>query len=223
MLEDYEGTFFETEKGYTLNDILMELQEYYPHMSIEPQIEYAYLDCGADGIEEMALRIKGMGIYNLDDDSTIVCVIKEIEEKLECSYFYETWARSDTQLNYYGYVTSGGSNSASNHGWSESYIDKDGKWNFICYIEEEYDITAFSWNDKLSALSDVVADKQYDGTIVMTTIRFEEILDEEDYENVKRYYSYYVDSVEDDVYMDGIYSEIFEEAGVEIDQLEEIE
>ncbi len=71
----------------------------------------------------MVLRLNGMEIYAEDDDSTLVYIIKYIDGKLSICYYYETWARSETTINEYGYCQSGGSGGASNHGMENSLID----------------------------------------------------------------------------------------------------
>ncbi len=222
MPSGYEAIQFEKTKGYTLSELLAVLKGKYTDVDIDMEIDYAYLDCGNDGVEELAIRFNGISVEG-PEISTQVYVIKDIEEKLECCYYYETWSRSHTDINCYGYVTSSGSNGASNHGYDAGYIDADGKWNFIHYTEEEWNVGALDWNQKFGKLSEIAAGKQYEGYIVVTTTRFEEILTDEDFYHMKNYYAYYVDGVEGDVYSDGIYKEIFDEAGVKTYRPEEIE
>lgn len=209
--------------GYSLSDMLESFDEQYWGMEQEPTVEYAYLDCGNDGVEELAVRFVGMGIYSPGDDSTLVLIIKEIDEKLELCYLYETWARSETTLNQYGYITSGGSNGASNHGYGAGYIDAAGKWNYLYYMEEEVDINQLAFHEALANVPVVAETKEYEGNIIVCTTTFEDMSSPEAYLKAERFYSYAVDGVEGDVYSEGVYKEIFDEAGVKFYLPEEID
>ncbi len=222
MPNGYEAIKFETTKGYTMFELLTILEEKYTDVDIDMEIDYAYLDCGNDGVEELAIRFNGISNEG-PEISTQVYVMKEIEGKLECCYYYETWSRSHTDINCYGYVTSFGSNGASNHGYDAGYIDADGKWNFIHYTEEEWNIDGLFCDGTLGKVPDIAAGKQYEGNIVVTTTRFEEILTDEDFYNMEKYYAFYVDGVESDVYSDSVYKDIFDEAGVKLYQPKEID
>ena len=220
---DKLGGELSPDKGYYLDDIVHSFLEdgKYPMMEKEPVINYAYLDCGNDGVEEFAVQFTGMGIYNQGDDSTLVFIIKEKDDKLELCYCYETWARSETKTNQYGYVYSGGSNGATNHGVDYGYIDATGTWNFIYYTEEELEIRQLTYPKKLAKIWKVAKKKKYQGAIIFVTTFFEEYSEKEP--DREAFYSYFVDGVEGDVYSEGIYKEIFEEAGVKVYLWDEIE
>ena len=227
MHMDWQEGIFETGRGYTLDEILNALSEAYWALEEQPEIHYLYMDCGNDGVQELAVEFYGMSIYSPGDDSTLVYVIKEREGQLELCYCYETWARSHSELNYYGYYTSGGSNGASNHGWDAGYINAEGDWNFIYYTEEELDINQLSADWELNLIPGIAKSKQYDGEIIVVTTRFDEIVydgDTSNYYDIQRYHSYFVDGVDEgvDVYSDGVYKEIFDEAGVVTYLYEEI-
>ena len=225
MHSSYEGTFYEFEKGYTLDEIIDILKSGYG-LEKEPTITYAEMDCGNDQIKELAVCFHGMNIYEPDDDSTLVYIIKNIDSELELCYEYETWARSYSTINYYGYYTSGGSNGATNHGYNSGYVDGSGNWNFINYTEEEMDIEQLSWNDTLGKIPEIAATKTYEGSIVFLTTNFEEIATEEDYYNVERFYSFDVydpEYTDSDLYTTSVYQQIFDEAGVTVYSLDEID
>ena len=86
--------------GYSLSALIEGFKDWYYGMQEPLTVEYAYIDCGNDGVEELAVRFVGMGIYEPGDDSTVVYVIKEIDGQLEYCYKYQTWARSETTLNH---------------------------------------------------------------------------------------------------------------------------
>lgn len=222
---DKLGGELSPDKGYYLEDIVYSFLENdrYQLMKKEPAINYAYLDCGNDGVQEFAVEFKGMGIYDQSDASTLVFIIKEKDEKLELCYCYETWARSETITNQYGYVYSGGSNGATNHGVDYGYIDAAGTWNFIYYTEQELEIRQLTYPKKLAKIWKAAKKKKYKGEIIFVTTTFDEYSEKEPDKEIKQFYSYFVDGVEGDVYSKGVYKEIFEEAGVEMHRWEEIE
>jgi len=115
---------------YTLEDILDLLQMDYwmdgggADREIA-EMEYAYLDCGGDGFHELAVRLTGMGICGAGDDSSITFLISCKSGRLELCYAFENWCRSWTDMYYYGFVDSGGSNGASNYAFDELFLDAD--------------------------------------------------------------------------------------------------
>ena len=88
-------------------------------------VEYAILDCGGDGFEEMAIRFIGMNTYSLNDDSDLTVIVTCKNGYLELVSSFETWARSFTTINYDGIISSGGSGGAGDHYFSKTYMDAD--------------------------------------------------------------------------------------------------
>lgn len=101
------------------------------------EIQYAYLDLGADEIPELLVTFVGMDIYAQDDDSTWEYVIRYDGAGLNVCYDFETWARSDTSVSYYGVVSSGGSNGASSHSYSAGVLDAQGQYQELYSLNEE--------------------------------------------------------------------------------------
>ncbi len=165
-------------------------------------MEYAAIDCGADGIPELALKIQGPFI---ESSSTMTLIIKELEGKLQVIFSYAEWSRSSTDINKYGYITSGGSNGASNHGYDVSILDADGGYTFGYYEEEESDVRGY--------ITDNTYDPEKDGVICMYSLRIGEYSEDND----KEYYTYRVydyDNFEEkdipDLYTDSIYKKIMD-------------
>ena len=167
---------------YTLQELLDTLyeiihtEEYYYHFDENSDIStisYANIDCGADGIPELALYIPGPFV---DSEGGLTLIVKELEGKLQVVYGFVDWSRSSTSINEYGYITSGGSNGASNHGYDVSIIDKDGVYTFGFYEEEESDITQFASQNYYNKEFDysVFDSIKYDGIIVINTLRIGE-------------------------------------------------
>lgn len=235
MPKDYMGeALFKKGSEYTLLEVLDVVTTYYsrdPSDQKIDSIDYGYIDCGKDGVNELVLRFNGMDIYDKDDDSTVVYIIKCIDGKLSLCYSYETWARCYASINVYGYYQSAGSNGASNHGSEDGVIDKDGNWHPIVYIESETDINQLTWIDELKQLPKVAETKGISDVIQLDTMRFDYDANVADsYENGSKEccYTFYVldenwELIEDaNLYTDSIYQEIFDEASVPFITPEEV-
>lgn len=226
VLEDKK--YFEEGKGYTLSEIVDVLTEHYFEYSDDKEMEsvsYAYIDCGMDGVKELAICFTGMDIYGQNDDSTLVYIIKNIDDRLQLCYCYETWARCGASINEYGYYVSAGSGGASNHSADSGLIDKNGEWQYIAGIEQEADIFLISYPEELSKICTVAQEKTYDGTIVFYTIslvdykekgRYVGTSTEDEIYSFEVYDENFEKIVEPDMYTDSVYKEIFDEAGVAV-------
>ncbi|MBR6402286.1 MAG: hypothetical protein IKS48_02750 [Eubacterium sp.] len=135
-----------TEKQYTLSELRDDLYAGLSQGNLE-SMEYAYIDCGADGVKEMALRIHGSFI---EENSSVTYVVKEMDSSLQVVYAYPEWSRSSTNLNEYGFISGGGSNGATNHCYEVAYINAEGKYNYGYYQEEESNVDQFAINKEHS-------------------------------------------------------------------------
>lgn len=152
------GLFKPERTEWTLPDILAWIQETYGESfdrELTPQIEYAYMDCGEDGYEEMQLKFKGLDIYAPEDGSDLTLIITGKNGRLEIIYAYETWPRSYDATDYYGRTSGGGSNGAGDHVFHLEYVDENGdihtvytgEWLggwWLSYISEDAYQKAFS-------------------------------------------------------------------------------
>ncbi|WP_010250602.1 hypothetical protein [Acetivibrio cellulolyticus] len=209
---------------YTFSEVLDIVTTNYYNYSSNKKIKYidhSYIDCGKDGVNELALRLNGMDIYSEDDDSTLVYIIKYINGKLSVCYYYETWARSESTINEYGYYQSYGSGGASNHGAEYGLIDKDGNWQPIVYIESETDINQLALSDKLGQIPKMAEAKGISGGIELDTIRFDNnsnAANSDEIGNKECFYTFYIyddnwEPIKDpNLYTNSIYKEIFDEA-----------
>ncbi|NLP14050.1 MAG: hypothetical protein GX383_06170 [Clostridium sp.] len=224
---EYTGeTLFEAGSEYSLSELLHLVTDHYLEYSTNKKIgyiDYSYIDCGKDGVNELALRFNGIDIYYEDDDSTLVYIIKYIDGKLSVCYYYETWVRSDSAINKYGYYKSSGSGGASNHGEEYGLIDKDGNWHFIASIESELDINQLAWSDELKQIPETAETKGISGNIELITLCFDKSVYEFNTDEVghkERFYTFNVyddnwELIEDEnLYTNSIYKEIFDEASV---------
>lgn len=222
--DDMGEAFYKKGSEYTLSEVLDIVTAYYFKYSTNKKIkyiDYSYIDCGKDGVNELVLRLNGMDKYDTDDDSTLVYIIKYIDGKLSLCYYYETWARSHSIMNEYGYYQSGGSNGASNHGIDYGLIDKNGNWQFIVSIESELDINQLAWSEELGQIPKVAETEGITGGIELHTICFnnnEKAANSVGVGNKECFYTFYVyddnmNPIKDtNLYTNSIYKEIFDEA-----------
>ena len=130
------GPTYDSQDGYTLDELTAAVKEGYEQSNDKLNVSFSYLDCGDDGIPELALEFKGLGLYNPEDDSTVVFIIKESGGKLYSYYHFETWARSSTEINEKGVISSFGSGGAAEHGGYEAFIDSTGHCKEVYYTWE---------------------------------------------------------------------------------------
>lgn len=107
-------------------------------------IQYSYIDCGNDGVPELAIM---MDAYNEYDDEYAYAVIKYMDDKLECVFLDGYSYRTYSYINEYGlyvYMVSYGAASVINE---YSYIDENGVVNFDYGDVEMYSISALCDND----------------------------------------------------------------------------
>lgn len=224
--DDMGDALYKKGSEYTLSEVLGIVTANYFEYSTNKKIkdiDFSYIDCGKDAVSELVLRLNGMDLYAKDDDSTLVYIIKYIDGKLSLCYYYETWARSETTINEYGYCHSVGSGGASNHGTEYSLIDKDGNWQRIVFIESETDIGQLTSSDKLGQIPKVAETKGITGGIELDTICFdnkEDAANSEEVGNKECFYTFYIyddnmNQIKDaNLYTNSIYKEIFDEAKV---------
>jgi len=102
-------------------------------------ILYSYIDCGDDGIPELALKFTGGQLFG--SEYTDIFVIKYIDTELQLCFQSNAGYRAYNDINKYGFVTYGGSNSAFSHGADYSIIDASGNLRFVYREDDTYSIS----------------------------------------------------------------------------------
>ncbi|SCZ78516.1 hypothetical protein [Pseudobutyrivibrio xylanivorans] len=148
--QSYQDEFVSklTKDDYTISELVEDMNaifsnpdNYYAEGKVE-SVEYAYLDCGNDGNKEMVLRFT---CPIVEEASSIEFILKEMDEKIQVVYSYCNWSRSETSINYQGFISGGGSNGASNHGYDCGIIKADGSYSYGYYEEEESDLSMLAY------------------------------------------------------------------------------
>ncbi len=145
-------------------------------------VGYSYLDCGKDGVKELALCFT---CPIVEEESSLTMILKEIDDKVQVVYTFCGWSRSYTSLNEYGYMNGGGSSGATIHGGTVDLIDANGNYKYGYYEEEQADFDMFA-----EFLDHTDYDlSTVDGNIVVYSLRTTPTT-QEDYE--PQYYTYLV-------------------------------
>lgn len=136
---------YTTVDGKTLTGLLPELSPLDDSWDgYVDRIEYAYLDLGGDGIQELLVTFVGMDIYNPGDDSTYACVLRYDGTGLKMCYDIYAWARSGYNISYYGVVNGGGSGGAATYYFDQTVLNANGEVLPIFSATEEYVLSAYT-------------------------------------------------------------------------------
>lgn len=133
---------YTTVDGKTLTGLLPELSPLWD--GYVDRIEYAYLDLGGDGVQELLVTFVGMDIYNPGDDSTYACVLRYDGTGLKMCYDIYAWARSGYNISYYGVVNGGGYDGAATYYFDQTVLNANGEVLPIFSATEEYVLSAYT-------------------------------------------------------------------------------
>lgn len=129
---DKVENLFQEGTPYTLNEV-MEVFEQEQRLDDEAfamgSVKYTYLDCGKDGVSELALLFADYNVYDMPYNQ--IFVIKKIEDKLQLCFAYSYGYRTDGMLNEYGYFVSGGSSGAASRYFSHELVNGAGDYVFV--------------------------------------------------------------------------------------------
>ena len=142
---------YATADGRYLTDLLPEFVPVDMWNGYVDEITYAYLDLGADNVQELLVTFVGMDIYEPGDDSTWEYVLQYDGTMLSVCYEFETWARSYTGVSYYGVVNGDGSNGAASHIYAQTVLDAEGNEVDIYECDEEWEITSYVYMEPFSS------------------------------------------------------------------------
>ncbi len=197
------------------------------------QVRNAYIDCGNDGEQELLLAVEISSYFDTYEEWLI---IKAKDNELHLCFSGDSWSRKAQYINEYGYIRTEGSGGASYSNYEYSFVDKDGEWHFLFGSETE-EFTGQEevyLNEKSYKLSDYgLSDDQ----VAMAQFYFEPLTDEENGNVEYTFFKYGEIDVDDEVpYFyckvvkedpvydsDSGYYKLFEDAGITVISIEEIE
>lgn len=150
--------FGDGREEWTFQDLLESVKHSYLEYSAQEisGVEYAFMDCGEDGVEEMLLRFiwKGPNRREPWDDGAQTAVIFCRSGELELVYMDEAWERAVTDIDYYGCINSFISPHMGLAMSSQQYIDGNGDLQTV-YSKEEL------WGQELSYLSETAYNEAF--------------------------------------------------------------
>lgn len=227
------GAMLEAGASYTLDEICNKINRTdNSGMAVNEmeQLSYAYIDCGADGEIELALRFGGL-VNMFDDNGSEVYIIKNISGRLEMYYGLDEMYRSWEELsNEYGVIVSGGSGGARYSSETVGFLDALGTYTQLYEKEIEYwgygeDVFFDEYYEP--ELYHAVAGHDLEYLFAVTGYLFEPYDNNQDYgeyrSGIKYSFELYdrgdtldtlVEDIAPSVYEDSVYQEILDAAGV---------
>jgi len=166
------------------------LGEFNQCISRAEEVEYSFIDAGADGIPELALRIAVSGEY---DTEYLIFVIKLIDEKLQCVFVENYSYRTYGQLFDYGLYISSGSYGASSIFIEYYFITANGNVIFDYGIVDSLDPYEYIDNLGEEELEEIYDSDVYDSIEIVryyTSLSGDEGEDYSEYLN-NCFYTYY--------------------------------
>lgn len=107
--------------------------------SYKVAVNYAYIDCGNDGVRDLGININYVVHPGYEDaydqylyDDFILMVI---DGELKCITMTESYYRSYGEINKYGYVSEGGSGGANLHVFSGRFVNEKGEIIYDQYCD----------------------------------------------------------------------------------------
>lgn len=139
--EPVEYYYYEKNKAYTLEELLgleIERRESEYGEDVETSnVEFAYIDCGKDDIEELAIAFEIKSDY--EGYVRYEYIIKDYEGKLELCYGTSSEYRTEEYIaNNSGLIVLSGSNGAMSNTFCKAAINADGEYVFLYSEDTEY-------------------------------------------------------------------------------------
>lgn len=127
----------EADTPYKLSDICemakMAFDGADPMDNVSDHISYAYIDCGADGVAELALLFHDLVSEDGYYFPELMLVIKAMGDRLEMCYFTTPYYRWITELNVYGVVNFHVNGGTGVYSDELGYIGSDGVYNMAFF------------------------------------------------------------------------------------------
>lgn len=162
------------------NDLCNMVKEDWDMETAEPKgICYSFMDCGNDGVEELAVLYEQIGLENLDRN--YIAVFKLVDNDIK-NVFCEVFGyRSYATMNQYGYYNYGGSNGATSHSDLYSYVNALGETTFLYGLN--YEVSAYSlYIPGTTEYMDVAEEEGIAENIEILQYYFENYEDGQDYQ-----------------------------------------
>ena len=178
-----ENENFEEDKGYSFNEFLYTYfldEARYSGGDFDPkEVSYAYIDCGNDGIKELALKI----ILDIQDDTyNSLMVIKDIDNKMQLCAFSSNGCRGYGLINPYGMLRTGGSGGAAYYYDMLDMIDADGVRKMVYEKETIFSPYAMFFPDDGTDYFSILEDMNIEECVIVERCSFEPLPDDMPYD-----------------------------------------
>ena len=235
VVQNYAGDYmFESGESYTLDEICDRERIFNNSgMAINKQdnLSYAYIDCGADGDIELALKVADL-IDSGGLDYTDTYIIKNVNGRLELYYVVEGYYRNHKELtNEYGMILYTGSGGWRNESETVAYLDADCTYKHLYDKEMEllaYGTENFCDENYETELYNAVARHNFDNRFVMTKyyfIPYESYSDHAEYESSAQNSFELIDYPDEfstektvisdsSIYEKSVYKDVLDQAGI---------
>ncbi len=222
---------------YTLSDMVEGIQaslegEFIPSELLE--IDYALIDCGKDGFPELALKLPFSDPEGVRETPTEYVIIRPFNGELSVVTIEESFYRSETVINEYGYIVNSGSNGASSHESTNYVITSDGEF-YKLYTTYNYfglEAPVFCREALSTSLQEILAPTEAEsvGDYTLTAVIFDYESDydpETEYEEYsdercKNAYYAFRDGEGNDAEVDEAYAQLCADNGISILPISEI-
>lgn len=103
--------------------------------------KWSYIDCGGDGISELALDLVYNSWYEYESPADEIFIIKNTDEGLKICYYGTGYYRTTLTVYDNGYISYGGSSGAAIYDEDEYVIDAEGNQCVIYSVENFYGLS----------------------------------------------------------------------------------
>ena len=182
--EDGDYTYFGDYNCMTIEEFFKQVVEIEKLGSASfpfEKAEYAYIDCGMDGIPELALKATFADEW---DQLERYYVIKEVDNKLELTYMDESYYRSYVNIkNLAGVVEGTASYGAASSGYQIGFLDENARY-VLDYTRE---ISYMALNILPGRFDDAVATTEEDfSTLYLRRYAFELNIDGSEFDEYEK-------------------------------------
>ena len=109
------------------------------------KVEYAYLDLGADNVQELLVTFIGFDVYGPGDDSSFSHILQYDGTDLNVCYSFGSYARGVSGITYYGVLNSEDYDGATSTYLEQSVLDSKGNELMLYSADAELEINSYTY------------------------------------------------------------------------------
>ena len=137
---------YTTKDGKTLTGLLPEFSPEDDNWNgYIDKVEYAYLDLGADNVQELLVTFIGFDVYEPGDDSSVSHILQYDGTDLNVCYSFGSYARGVSGITYYGVLNWEGYAGATSTCLEQSVLDSKGNELMLYSADAELEINSYTY------------------------------------------------------------------------------